>query len=100
MSGGSYDYICYRIEDFGYNINNASKDPKRAAFAQLVLLIADAAHDIEWVDSGDYGEGDEHKAIDKCFSFLQDNSESLIKAAAYDNLTNMLKEYFNIKENK
>jgi uncharacterized small protein (DUF1192 family) len=29
-------------------------------------LVAKALHDIEWVDSGDYGPGDENKAIRAC----------------------------------
>jgi hypothetical protein len=29
-------------------------------------LVIKALHDIEWVDSGDYGPGDENKAIRAC----------------------------------
>ncbi len=91
MSGGSYDYICYKIEDFAYEIRDQNSNPKRAAFAQLLLLCAEAAHDIEWVDSADYGEGDENEAIDKVFSFLEGNPDTVQKAVAFDNIKKVLK---------
>jgi hypothetical protein len=37
----------------------------RKAFGKHLILVAKALHDIEWVDSCDYGEGDEVKAIMK-----------------------------------
>lgn len=69
MSGGSYGYICFRIKDAAQEIRNVETDPRRAAFQKLLFLVAEAMHDIEWVDSCDYGEGDDHKAIDKCLNF-------------------------------
>jgi hypothetical protein len=44
-------------------------DPKRKAFKKLMALVAKAAHEIEYVDSGDCSPGDEHKAIDRVFKF-------------------------------
>ena len=55
MSGGSYEYVYHKIEDI--EIWKQQSNPRRAAFAQLLKLVAKAMHDIEWVDSGDYGEG-------------------------------------------
>jgi hypothetical protein len=94
MSGGSYDYIGFRIRDLRDQIRSQDKDPRRASFAKLMSLVGDAMHDIEWVDSGDCGEGDEHKSIDKVFHFLGTDPEIIKKAHAYDSLTERLKEFF------
>jgi len=64
MSGGSYDYVCYTIENLADSIESRSPtDPLRVAFTKHLRLVAKAAHDIEWVDSGDYGRGDDEAAI-------------------------------------
>ena len=42
--------------------------PEREAFAKHLKLVAKALHDIEWVDSADYGPGDENEAIRACLS--------------------------------
>jgi hypothetical protein len=42
-----------------------SKNPTRAAFGRHLLLVADALHDVEWVDSCDYGNGDDEEAMRK-----------------------------------
>ena len=70
MSGGSYDYACYTlrnnfIEEFEKNLNN---DTLRIAFLDHLLKVEKAMHDIEWVDTGDYGDGDEHEAILSCLA--------------------------------
>ena len=90
MSGGSYDYVYSKI----YEIDVRTKTPnlKRLAFQKLLTLVAAAMHDIEWVDSGDYGEGDEIRAIDACFSFLKVN-ELQLKALAFDDIKLLVEEY-------
>lgn len=40
-----------------------SANSERKWFVGLLNLVAEAAHDIEWVDSSDYGPGDEVEAI-------------------------------------
>lgn len=62
MSGGSYDYLCYKIDDMADRLV-ASKDPLRRAFGKHLLLVSKAAKSVEWVDSGDYGPGDEREDI-------------------------------------
>ena len=64
MSGGSYDYICHRVDDVADNLLN-QKSSLRRAFGAHLKDVAKALHDIEWVDSGDYGTGDELEAIKK-----------------------------------
>lgn len=62
MSGGSYDYAFSRVESFAHELR-ATDNPLRRAFRSHLLLVAKAMHDIEWVDSCDYGDGDENEAI-------------------------------------
>ena len=62
MSGGSYDYLCYKMEDAADRLSQ-SKCPHRRAFAVLMYKCATAMHDVEWVDSGDMSEGDDIEAI-------------------------------------
>lgn len=64
MSGGSYNYAYQRVEDFAESL--ASSSPERAAFKKLLVKVARAMHDIEWVDSCDMGRGDEIPAIMEC----------------------------------
>lgn len=59
MSGGSHNYICYKIEEelvgqmHDMELNDLMKD------------IAKLAHDLEWFDSSDYGENDYKKSVEK-----------------------------------
>lgn len=74
MSGGSYNYAYQRVTDFAdkLGINECMKgkdrDPRRLAFVAHLRLVAQAMQDIEWVDSCDYGPGDDRKAIDAVFA--------------------------------
>lgn len=43
-------------------------DPRRVAFVAHLRLVVVAMHDIEWVDSCDYGPGDDGKAIEAVFA--------------------------------
>lgn len=94
MSGGSYNYAFHHIDDLASEISKTDSDPRRASFVKLLKLVAKACHDIEWVDSCDYGPGDDHKAIDEVFSFLGNDPELIKKAHAYDNLKETLLKYF------
>ena len=64
MSGGSWDYVYRRIQDAADGLS-FSKDPLRRAFGEHLKLVATAMHDIEWVDSCDYGPGDDVESIRK-----------------------------------
>lgn len=65
MSGGSMRYLYSRLE---HEASFVEDTPERKAFAKHLKLVAKALHDIEWVDSGDYGPGDENAAIRACLS--------------------------------
>jgi hypothetical protein len=56
------NYFYQRVEEAAYDLSR-SDDVLRAAFGELLSRCALALHDIEWVDSCDYGPGDEHAAI-------------------------------------
>lgn len=61
MSGGSYGYAYQQIEELADSI--VASTPLRRAFRTHLHKVARACHDIEWVDSGDSGPGDEDRAI-------------------------------------
>ena len=77
MSGGSMNYLYSKLE---YEASFREYTPERRAFAKHLKLVAKALHDIEWVDSGDYGPGDEIEAIRACLS-AGATLESAIEAA-------------------
>lgn len=64
MSGGHYNYSYRHTSDMAQELGE-SADPLRKRFAQHLRLVANAMHDIEWVDSGDYPHGGEYEAIRK-----------------------------------
>lgn len=63
MSGGSMNYLYSKIE---MDANFDRDTPERKAFGMLLDKVIKALHDIEWVDSADYGPGDENEAIIAC----------------------------------
>jgi len=65
MSGGSYDYAFRHVQDMAANLRcgRNGHDPLRVAFAEHLEKVAKAMHDVEWVDSCDYGKGQEAEAI-------------------------------------
>jgi hypothetical protein len=65
MSGGSMNYLSSRIEmDATFKTHTAL----RKAFRKHLDKVIKALHDIEWVDSCDYSDGDEEDAIRACLS--------------------------------
>ena len=60
MSGGSMNYLYRRLEE---GATFEADTPERIAFAAHLKLVVKALHDIELVDSADYGPGDENEAI-------------------------------------
>lgn len=62
MSGGSWNYFYREVEDVAGRLLFEAC-PLRRALGIKLKHVAKALHDIEWVDSSDYGKGDEIKAI-------------------------------------
>lgn len=71
MSGGSYDYFYYKLEQFAEQVEGNGQNERRKKFAELMKLCSIAARSIELVDSNDYGPGDENEDIDNVFKFLE-----------------------------
>lgn len=65
MSGGSLDYVCYRLDDAVDSIEKRATTPLQKAFAAHLRDVSKALHDLEWVYSCDYSDGDEVEAIRK-----------------------------------
>lgn len=64
MSGGSLDYVYYRVREAAESIREGEDSTTlHKAFAAHLDLVADALHDLEWEQSGDCGKGDADKAI-------------------------------------
>jgi hypothetical protein len=63
MSGGSYNYAYYGAEAMA-GLLKTQDDPRRQAFGRILVDVAHAMQDIEWVDSADMCDGDENDAID------------------------------------
>ena len=79
MSGGSWGYVYRRVEEVSETLLY-SKCPYRKALGVHLSLIAEALHDIEWVDSADYSPGDEIESIKKVISMEKVLEKSLIDA--------------------
>lgn len=89
MSGGAYDYAYSHIEYLANNIR--ANTPERRAFVALLQKVAEAAHAIEWVDSGDYAEGDEVEPIMKCVTSSDTLASEIERATALrDELTALI----------
>ena len=91
MSGGSYDYIYSKVNDIADEIRLIN--PEREAFVKHLRKVAKALHDIEWVDSCDYGKEGEIEAIMKCITskdVLEIAVEKAIKAS--DDLNRAIKK--------
>lgn len=64
MSGGSLDYVYARVREAADSIRRRTDSTTlHKAFAEHLDCVADALHDLEWEQSGDYGDGDADEAI-------------------------------------
>ena len=70
MSGGSMEYLYHKVDGAIFEDNTRL----RRLFRKHLNLVAKALHDIEWVDSCDYGPGDEEKAILKVLNFKAEDA--------------------------
>lgn len=96
MSGGEYDYAFGKVNAFINDMRASDLSPKRRAFKMLLNLVSDAMYRIEWVDSGDFPEGDENASIDAVFQFLSPSPDDGLKVIAFDMIERLL---INMREN-
>lgn len=80
MSGGRYNYAFRHVEDAAQEI--ASTTPEREAFCAHLRKVSKALHDIEWVDSCDYGTGDENAAILACIGAEAVTEAAIVRLSA------------------
>lgn len=87
MSGGSWDYLCYKVQDAAERLGE-ERSVHRRALGKHLLLVAEALHDIEWVDSSDRAKGSELPAImkvlgpsgdEEALKLLKQDAEALIE---------------------
>lgn len=64
MSGGSWDYFCFKCDEAADSLCH-QKSALRRALGNHMHLVAKAMKDIEWADSGDTAEGSDIEAIKK-----------------------------------
>ena len=100
MSGGSYNRVYLEVEEMLNNLEHVDSDPRRAAFKKLLILVAKAMHDIDFVDSFEYIPGDDHEAIDAVFAFLGNGPDNVKKAASYDSLKQTLENFFRVVDDR
>lgn len=58
MSGGSMDYLCYRVEEVADQMGDRE-------LIELIKDVAELLHDREWYLSGDYGDETWEKCVQK-----------------------------------
>lgn len=86
MSGGSLDYVFTRLDDAIDIIKSRATLPEHRAFARHLADVSTALHDLEWVWSGDCGDGDELPALKKVVSprMMQETGVEELKRAITD----------------
>jgi hypothetical protein len=78
MSGGSLDYVGYKVQAAASSIefNYEGVSPTHIAFAEHLKDVAKALHDIEWVLSSDMSKGDDLDSIKKVLAQTHKAKES------------------------
>jgi hypothetical protein len=82
MSGGSYDYLCYKIEEAARRLCSKDEPDYRRAFGAHLFKVAEAMHDVEWCDDADMSPGADEKSIMECIT----------KRDCYDQILQEIKE--------
>ena len=80
------EYAFHYVEDAAETIVRRSRNPLHIAFADFLKDVSVALHDLEWVLSGDYGEGDEIGAIKKVLN------RSVFEKTSVTELENAIKQ--------
>lgn len=62
MSGGEWDYFCYKLEEVTKRLSFEKCEYRRALGARMVPMV-EAMKAVEWVDSFDRSPGDEIEPI-------------------------------------
>lgn len=94
MSGGSCDYICYRIEE---TLVGKMNDP---VMDELVKDFVGVAHDLEWWQSDDYSENTYRKTVEdfKAKWFTRTGLSEVVKKILADRVNEDLLMLSRLKE--
>tara|TARA_R110000796_G_C14432950_1_gene421356 strand:- start:436 stop:726 length:291 start_codon:yes stop_codon:yes gene_type:complete len=89
MSGGSLDYLCYKVGEVADQLTDKNNTTLQRAFGEHLKKVEKALHDVEWVFSGDYGTGDDEKAIKEV---LQDSTDQKVLAILKSDAVKLIDE--------
>lgn len=96
MSGGSYEYFCFRLEEISEQvIERNDHQPTRQIIAKLLAGLGKIMHDVEWYDSSNYGEDAWEKVeneLKKIFSISKLTLERTKKLESYEIIEEIIKE--------
>jgi hypothetical protein len=100
MSGGSHDYAFTHVASMADILKRSPRSDRRA-FGLHLERVAQAMHDVEWVDSDDYAPDGDVLSIKACLS------EEMIMDVLYRNALNAkeeleraLKEFMDYREQR
>ena len=79
MSGGSLEYAYSKLSYIADDVERLATTPLQKAFVKHLRDVSKALHDLEWVFSGDYGDGDEVESLKKVV-----NKQMELEAATND----------------
>lgn len=99
MSGGSWDYVCFKIEDAADRLGE-DRSAMRRGLGQHMKLIAHAMHEIEWVDSNDKSWPSDRDAIKAVFEDFKEKPELEILIKDAKELIEQLSDCVEGKETK
>lgn len=88
MSGGHFEYLCYRIE------NAYSAEMEDVELEDLLQDFCELLHDLEWWKSGDYGEDTYRETVKKFKNkwLKQYNKEKCYDYCPHKALTEAIKQ--------
>lgn len=91
MSGGSHDYICYKIE------NELVGQMHDKELDDLMQDIAELAHDVEWYDSGDTCKETYLESVAKFKQkWFKGNREERLKGYIDESMNSLKDELYNL----
>jgi hypothetical protein len=93
MSGGSYDYAFYRVDDMADAMESRPMTPIRKAFITHLRKVAGAMKAVEWADSSDTSQESADEAMRALLHpSCELNAAYELALEAYDNLSTAIRK--------
>lgn len=90
MSGGSMNYICFKL-------SNAADHIQDKEVKDLTKDLAELLHDLEWYESGDYGRDDYESQLNRFKKkWFTDSRNERLKKYLNDSLDGLKSEIENL----